>query len=116
MPKRVCPHCGLAFEIPDSMVGENFHCPRCEKNILEPRLTREPSQKIKLVVTPPPDDIYPATKLGEIARLIIANVQRVIVGKSEQVTLVVAGLFAEGHILLEDVPGVAKTMLSRAIA
>ena len=58
---------------------------------------------------PPPDS-------AEIAQQIIANVQRVIVGKPDQVTLAVAGLFAEGHILFEDVPGVAKTMLSRAVA
>jgi MoxR-like ATPase len=46
----------------------------------------------------------------------IANVEKVIVGKSDVVNLAVAALFAEGHILLEDVPGVAKTMMSRAIA
>jgi len=98
------------------MVGENFHCPRCEKNILLPRQAREPNEKIKLVVTPPPPDIYSTIRLAEIAQSIIANVQRVIVGKPEQVTLAVTTLFAEGHMLLEDVPGVAKTMLSRAIA
>jgi MoxR-like ATPase len=116
MPKRICQHCGHSFEIPDSLVGENFPCPNCGKNILQPRQVREPNEKIKLVVTPPPDDIYSAAKLSEIAQQIIANVQRVIVGKPEQVTLAVAALFAEGHMLLEDVPGVAKTMLSRAIA
>jgi MoxR-like ATPase len=53
---------------------------------------------------------------GEVAREIIANVERVIVGKHEQVTLAVATLFAEGHLLVEDIPGVAKTMLGRALA
>jgi MoxR-like ATPase len=116
MPKRVCQHCGHPFEIPDSMVGEDFGCPNCGKSILQPRQARAPNEKVKLVVTPPPDEIFPAAKLASLAREIIANVQRVIVGKPEQVTLAVAGLFAEGHILFEDVPGVAKTMLSRAIA
>jgi MoxR-like ATPase len=116
MPKRVCQHCGYNFEIPDWMVGENFACPSCGKSILQPREGRAPNEKIKLVVTPPPENIFPAAKLSEIARQIIANVQRVIVGKPEQVTLAVTALFAEGHMLLEDVPGVAKTMLSRAIA
>ncbi len=116
MPKRVCQHCGYSFEIPDSLVGENFHCPRCEKNILQPRPVREPNEKIKLTVTAPPDLIYAADQLAHIAQEIIANVQRVIVGKPDQVTLAVMALFAEGHLLLEDVPGVAKTMLSRAIA
>ncbi|MGO8677115.1 MAG: AAA family ATPase [Limisphaerales bacterium] len=53
---------------------------------------------------------------GEVAREIIANVERVIVGKREQVALAVATLFAEGHLLVEDIPGVAKTMLGRALA
>jgi MoxR-like ATPase len=116
MPKRVCQHCGHQFTIPDWLVGEEFACPDCGKSILQPRQVREPNEKIKLVVTPPPVEVYPAAQLSEIAQAIIANVQRVIVGKPEQVSLAVAGLFAEGHILFEDVPGVAKTMLSRAVA
>jgi MoxR-like ATPase len=116
MPKRVCQHCGHSFQIPDWLVGEEFACPSCGKSILQPRQTREPNEKIKLVVTPPPEEIYPAARLAEIAQAIIINVQRVIVGKPEQIALAVAGLFAEGHILFEDVPGVAKTMLSRAVA
>jgi len=51
-----------------------------------------------------------------IARRIIANVERVIVGKRRQIILSVACWLCEGHILLEDVPGVAKTMLARALA
>lgn len=98
------------------MIGEAVACPSCGKNILQPRQVREPNEKIKLSVTPPPDEIYSAAKLSEIAQQLIANVQQVIVGKPEQVTLAVVTLFAEGHLLLEDVPGVAKTMLSRAIA
>jgi MoxR-like ATPase len=47
---------------------------------------------------------------------IIANIERVIVGKKQQVSLALVAYFCEGHILLEDVPGVAKTMLARAIA
>ena len=116
MPKRVCQHCGHNFQIPDWLVGEEFACPSCGKSILQPRQTREPNEKIKLIVTPPPEEIYPAAKLAEIAQQIITNIKHVIVGKPEQVNFAVAGLFAEGHILFEDVPGVAKTMLSRAVA
>jgi len=116
MPKRICPHCSYSFEIPDSMIGEDFACPSCGKNILQPRQIRAPNEKMKLTVTPPPDEVFAPARLAEIAREIIANVERVIVGKSEAVVLAVSGLFAEGHLLLEDVPGVAKTMLSRAIA
>jgi MoxR-like ATPase len=45
-----------------------------------------------------------------------ANVETVVVGKSEQIALVVAALACRGHVLLEDVPGTAKTVLARALA
>jgi MoxR-like ATPase len=47
---------------------------------------------------------------------ILANVEKVILGKRPQVTLCLVAYLCEGHILLEDVPGVAKTMLARALA
>ena len=50
------------------------------------------------------------------AKKIIANVEQVIVGKRPQLILSLVAWFCEGHILLEDVPGVAKTMLARALA
>ncbi|MEX0818787.1 MAG: MoxR family ATPase [Pirellulaceae bacterium] len=50
------------------------------------------------------------------AKRIIANVERAIVGKRQQLILSLVAWFTEGHILLEDVPGVAKTMLARALA
>jgi len=116
MPKRVCPHCSHPFEIPDAMVGEHVPCPECGQDILLPRRPRAPMEKIRLTVTPPKEEIYTAAQLSGIAQQIISNVEHVIVGKPEQVRLAVVGLFAEGHILFEDVPGVAKTMLSRALA
>jgi len=51
-----------------------------------------------------------------VAKRLIANVERAIVGKRQQLILSLVGWFSEGHILLEDVPGVAKTMLARALA
>jgi MoxR-like ATPase len=47
---------------------------------------------------------------------IIDNVERVIIGKREAIKLTLVGLLAQGHLLIEDVPGVGKTMLARAIA
>src|SRR5713226_3585530 len=51
-----------------------------------------------------------------LAEKIIANVEKVIIGKKPQITLALVAYLCEGHVLLEDVPGVAKTMLARALA
>ncbi|QLD89356.1 MoxR family ATPase [Natronomonas salina] len=53
---------------------------------------------------------------GETARDVIDNVQRVIVGNDEAIEHLVTALLGGGHVLLEDVPGVGKTMLARAVA
>lgn len=47
---------------------------------------------------------------------LIKNVESVIVGKTETVKLLIVGLLTNGHILIEDVPGLGKTMLSLALA
>ncbi|MFN2539405.1 MAG: ATPase, partial [Mycobacteriales bacterium] len=54
--------------------------------------------------------------LLESAGLIRENVERVIEGKPEVVRLALVVLLAEGHLLIEDVPGVGKTMLAKALA
>ena len=54
--------------------------------------------------------------LREIPRKLIDNISKVIVGKREVIELVVVGLISGGHVLLEDVPGLGKTMLSRTLA
>ena len=51
-----------------------------------------------------------------ITTKIVANIEKVIVGKRPQILLALTAYYCEGHILLEDVPGVAKTMLARALA
>ncbi|MFC4003770.1 AAA family ATPase [Prauserella oleivorans] len=57
-----------------------------------------------------------STRAGEVARSIADNVQQVIRGKPELVRLAVAALLAEGHLLIEDVPGLGKTTLARCLA
>ena len=50
------------------------------------------------------------------ARAIVANIEQVIEGKTATVRLALAVLLAEGHLLIEDVPGVGKTKLAKALA
>jgi MoxR-like ATPase len=57
--------------------------------------------------------------MGDVAttaKKVLANVEKVIVGKRRQIILSLVSWLCEGHILLEDVPGVAKTILARALA
>lgn len=54
--------------------------------------------------------------IASFARRVAENVEKVILGKHDEVRLVLASLLCEGHVLLEDVPGVGKTMLSRAVS
>ena len=51
-----------------------------------------------------------------ISDRLLRNVQQVIVGKDAEIRLTLLALLCEGHLLIEDVPGVGKTMLARAIA
>jgi MoxR-like ATPase len=51
-----------------------------------------------------------------VAQAIIANVEKVIVGKRDTVELAIISLLCQGHLLIEDVPGVGKTMLAKSIA
>src|SRR5438067_6511422 len=68
------------------------------------------------------DDLGARALDGEVARVADAaarvrdNVGRVIVGKDEATTLLLVALLCEGHVLIEDVPGVGKTMLAKALA
>ena len=54
--------------------------------------------------------------VGEVARRVRESIGRVIVGKDAAVELLLVALLAEGHVLLEDVPGLGKTMLARSLA
>jgi MoxR-like ATPase len=56
------------------------------------------------------------TSISTTAKKIVSNVEQVVIGKRQQVILGVVSFLSEGHILLEDVPGVAKTMFARALA
>ena len=54
--------------------------------------------------------------IAETTRLLRENIQKVIVGKDEPILLTLVSVLCEGHVLIEDVPGIGKTTLARALA
>jgi MoxR-like ATPase len=118
MAKTVCAACGQHLEFSDEFVGEAVDCPNCgASTVLAGPVSAEPIIRLppRLPVNPP---ARPAGKssVTPIAQRIIENIERAIVDKYQEIVLLLTGYFAEGHVLLEDVPGVAKTMLARALS
>ena len=56
------------------------------------------------------------TVLAERAAAVLDEVEQAVVGKRDRLELVLAGLLADGHVLLEDVPGLAKTLAARSFS
>ena len=54
--------------------------------------------------------------IQDVGQKLIDNIEKVIIGKHDTVTLAAIGLLCQGHLLIEDVPGVGKTMLAKTIA
>src|SRR4051795_8740638 len=70
-------------------------------------------------MNPPPASEVSAPDVDELMSLLnrlLENIGSVVLGKPEVIKLAVVALLAEGHVLIEDVPGVGKTLLARAIA
>lgn len=63
-----------------------------------------------------PESTMTPDQVGARAQAIVTEVERVIVGKRPVIELVLSGWLADGHILIEDVPGLAKTLLARSLA
>ncbi|WP_018721146.1 AAA family ATPase [Salinispora fenicalii] len=62
------------------------------------------------------DQKLPASQVGDLAHAVLDAVGEVVVGKREALELVLAGILAGGHVLLEDLPGLGKTLTARSFA
>jgi MoxR-like ATPase len=114
MPKALCQQCGQQLEFQAEMSGQDVACPSCGQStpLLEAeapriRIPRAPSAWSREVRASP---------VTPVANRVMANIEQVVIGKYREVLWTLVAYFAEGHVLLEDVPGVAKTMLARALA
>ena len=56
------------------------------------------------------------TQVQDFTERLTSNIEKVIVGKRSTIELAITGLLSQGHLLIEDVPGVGKTMLARSMA
>ena len=65
---------------------------------------------------PPPSEPERFERAGAISDRLVDNIETVVYGKRDEIKLVLTALACDGHVLLEDVPGTAKTVLARAIA
>jgi MoxR-like ATPase len=116
MTKSICGECGQHLEFSDEFIGEEITCPNCGATTV----LKSPDQPVvrlplKLPVQPP-TRATGKSSVAPVARRLIENIERAIVDKHEEIVLLLTAYLAEGHVLLEDVPGVAKTMLARALS
>lgn len=114
MTKLTCVYCGKPFMAVSTTAESDLTCPNCgSKNMLPLRET--PVVQIPKLKNPAEREAGDSPVAATASRL-IDNIEKVIVGKHDEIMLTVMAYFAEGHVLLEDVPGVAKTMLARALS
>ena len=109
----------MHIEFPEEMAGQEIACPTCGRLTI---LSNPAAAGVKMSER----DLRPAfaperasgmsVAVSATANKVIENIERVVIGKRPKITLAMVAFLAEGHILLEDVPGVAKTMLARALA
>jgi MoxR-like ATPase len=98
------------------MAGQKVACPTCGGQTVL-RSLEPPRRKIPVQRLPTASHREEGMAgIAPVSRKILDNVEKVVIGKRQEIVLALVALFSEGHLLLEDVPGVAKTMLARAIA
>jgi MoxR-like ATPase len=113
MPQYTCVYCTQPF-IATGPAGSEVICPSCgsKNRLVSPERAGGSMPQSTGAERREAGD----SPVAALANRLMDNIEKVIVGKRAEITLVVMAWLAEGHVLLEDVPGVAKTMLARALA
>src|SRR5580693_2703854 len=112
MPKINCVYCGQSFDA--SLTGQPVKCPKCGS---DNTVAASRAHTLRIPQIRPAAEREPVESVvAPVAQQIVDNIEKVIVGKHNEIILTVMAYLAGGHVLLEDVPGVAKTVLARAFA
>lgn len=112
MSQHTCVYCGKPFMVTGP--ASDLNCPHCGSKYVPPLYD---ASAVQMPAFNNPAERAPVdSPVGGTASRLIDNIEKVIVGKHNEIMLTVMAYFAEGHLLLEDVPGVAKTMLARALS
>src|SRR5271154_1840525 len=112
MSQHTCVYCGKPFMVTGP--ASDLNCPHCESKYVPPL---HDASAVQMPAFNNPSERAPVdSPVGGTASRLIDNIEKVIVGKHNEIMLTVTAYLAEGHILLEDVPGVAKTMLARSLS
>lgn len=83
--------------------------PSVPQNLVKPPSAQQPAS----IQPPAPTEVK---LFGELFNQIVANIERAVLGKNKVIRQALTALLAEGHLLVEDVPGVGKTSIARAMA
>jgi MoxR-like ATPase len=114
MPKSNCQHCDQPLEFTEDILGQEVTCPACGQVT---SLSEPPPFRIRIPQARPAGVRETGrSPVAPVATRMIENIERVVMGKYREILLTLVAYLSEGHVLLEDVPGVAKTMLARALA
>jgi MoxR-like ATPase len=116
MLRAACQNCTELIEFPLELANTTIECPICKNPTVLGNGSPAPIRIPKFKNTPAWAREKKATPTSQLAERLVTNIEKLVCGKREQILLSLTALFSEGHLLLEDVPGVAKTMLARAIA
>lgn len=114
MPKCPCHICHQPLEYPDELAGQRVECPHCGTQIKLPVI----SDILVRIPSAVDESIRQSAEslIASVAQKVLSNMGKVVVGKDDTMALALTACLADGHVLFEDVPGVAKTMLARAMA
>lgn len=123
-----CGQCGKRYEVADSLAGKHVKCKSCGIVLRIPETATvgaadgagAPSDAVLTISgedenAAPPESTLPSGPVAQWAAALLNELHKVFVGQDDLVRGVLLALLADGHVLIESVPGLGKTLLVRAL-